>query len=57
MKPTTSNWLSSLDLFSMKKLVCLLFGLRKQLEGEPYYDLYLELIRHLDDEYHWLKGD
>ncbi len=57
MKHATSTWLSSLDLSSMKKLVCLLFGLRKQLEGEPCYDLYLELIQHLDDEYHWLKGD
>lgn len=54
MKGKTSDWLSSLSQRALKDLVCLLFGI-----DPPYgpgYELFKELRRHVDDEYHSLKG-
>jgi len=55
MNPTTSEWFASLAPKERKGLVCLLFGIRGELELRPRYPLFLEFIRVLDNEYHSLK--
>jgi len=54
MKGNTSEWLGSLSQRALKDLVNLLFGI-----DPPYgqgYELFVELRRKVDDEYHSLKG-
>jgi hypothetical protein len=55
MKVTTSDWFATLDLRSMKMLVCLLFDLDPKARESRYYDLFVGLRDHLDDEYHAAK--
>lgn len=40
----------------MKDLVCLLFELDDKAQNFRHYDLYRDLRRHVDDEYHSIKG-
>jgi len=55
MKETTSNWFATLDLRSMKMLVCLLFDLDPKARESRYCDLFIGLRDHLDNEYHAAK--
>ena len=56
MNSNTSHWFEGLSTRERKDLVCLLFGMRSDLEGHRHYMLFLELIHRLDAEYHGLKG-
>lgn len=49
---TLSDWFGGLTLRSMKDLVCLLFDIEPKVREHQHYPLFLELMRHLDDEYH-----
>jgi len=51
----TSRWFVSLTSRERKDLVCLLFEVSRLLDGHRYSHLFLEFLRHLDDEYHSLK--
>jgi hypothetical protein len=37
-------------------LVCLLFALKDEARKSMYYTLFVELLEHLDADYHWMKG-
>ena len=51
----TSKWFRSLTSTERKKLVCLLFEVRREYEEHVAYPLFLRLLRAMDDEYHSLK--
>lgn len=50
-----TSWFRSLNQRERKDLVCLLFGVRGELESHQGYRLFLEFLRILDGEYHRLK--
>jgi len=55
MKGKTSRWFAGLTLRSMKDLINLLFDADHKLREHRHYDLFLALLRCLDDEYHAYK--
>jgi hypothetical protein len=59
MKRTTSEWLGGLTQRALKDLVNLLFCIDESVVryGKPEaWTLFRDLRRHVDDEYHSLKG-
>ena len=55
MKTHTSEWIRLLSKRERKDLVCLLFELRRHLEGHRHYDLFEEFLKVIDEEHHDLK--
>jgi len=60
MKRSTSQWLGSLTQRALKDLVNLMFCLDESVwrnhSNPEAWTLFRELRRHVDDEYHSLKG-
>jgi len=56
MKGKTSQWLGSLTQRALKDLVCALFDADPKIRDHRHYELFKALRRHVDDEYHSLKG-
>jgi hypothetical protein len=56
MKCKTSDWLATLSQRALKDLVNILFSVDPIARDYRGYDLFKALRRHVDDEYHGLKG-
>lgn len=52
-----SNWFAGLSQKERKELINTLFSLRNEAKEYDIYNLYPELLKVLDNEYHRLKTD